>query len=630
MNERKTSESPARGGKMAILRRWRRLAAISLALLIGLVGIWRWEPSLIDMFIDHPAFHRLRLYFFRGLYVGYLGAALLAPLTMVVSIAVGLMARKRGQRRLAARTGRAMLLSMSLLIAIGLSEIICAWQIRGDARLVRLPAILAEKEGPRPAPRPESRQPDESPLRQPPTEQAPEGTHDIVIIGESSAKGVPFHTRMSLDRIIAWQLGRAMPEKKFRSVNLAEGGHSLKLAIEELVRLERRPGLLIVYSGHNEFQARFGWQRNAPHYRIESKISPPTLNQRIRAVSATAAYLGTSLDRFNAEFAPRPRKPEADPADSPCCTPAEYADTLEDYRRRLDGLLGDCESAGIPTMVIVSPSNEGAFDPNRSILSPDTSLADQRDFMKRLDEVRRTATADPTKAMADYRHLIAEQPGFAETHYRLAQLLETAGSYEEAREEYIRARDLDGLPFRCQTPFLEACREVGRRHHSIVVDAPRLLASASPHGILNDRLFNDAHHPALNSFVIMARDAIRQLKERRTFDWPDSSPTPTFTMADCIRHFNLDWLLWYTVCDGSQRFYYSTEILPRDPSWRKSVKARYGEAMQMMKDRKSPDDTGIPALRTCEELRAVEGADVAPGSPSQGPAAASQVDRNSG
>jgi hypothetical protein len=63
---------------------------------------------------------------------------------------------------------------------------------------------------------------------------------------------------MSLDQIIAWQLGRAFPGRTFIADNRADLGLTLELAIGRLSGLERRPDLLIVYSGHNEFQSRFG------------------------------------------------------------------------------------------------------------------------------------------------------------------------------------------------------------------------------------------------------------------------------------------------------------------------------------------------------------------------------------
>jgi len=578
------------------LRRWRRLILRGLLLtvlayLTILGAIW------YHAITSSLAARWLRIHVFHVIFAGYVAAMALVPIGVIASGGISLLARRSGNRRLATRAGRSFLLCLGLLIGLFLCEGVCAWRLSHDLRLSHPPILEETSDQPKP---------DARPLRQVPSKDSQPGTFEVVIIGESSARGVPFYPRLSLDRIITWQLERAFPGKTFHAENRAEQGITLEMAIERLVGLERRPDLLIVYAGHNEFQSRFGWGRKVPYYWIESKVAPATMAKGIRAWSWGAEFFGRNADRFEIEVAPPPRY-ERDPADSPSCTSAEYATVLHEYRRRLDGLLSDCDSAGIATMVILPPSNLGAFDPNRSVLSPETSLADQRDFMARFEGVRSRASANHEAAIQAYRDLIVEQPGFADAHYRLAQLLEKAGSYDEARREYTRASDLDGCPFRCQTPFLDVCRELGERHRSMVVVAPRLLESARPHGIVNDRLFADAHHPALNTFVIIARDAIRQIKARNMFGWPDDVPAPSFTLAECVERFNLDTEAWIEACKNSWKFYLVTCTLPRDGRWRKSVAMSYGNAVELLEAGKSPDETGIPSLRISEELRADQG-----------------------
>ena len=575
------------------LRRWRRLILRGLLLtvlayLTILGAIW------YHAITSSLAARWLRIHVFHVIFAGYVAAMALVPIGVIASGGISLLARRSGNRRLATRAGRSFLLCLGLLIGLFLCEGVCAWRLSHDLRLSHPPILEETSDQPKP---------DARPLRQVPSKDSQPGTFEVVIIGESSARGVPFYPRLSLDRIITWQLERAFPGKTFHAENRAEQGITLEMAIERLVGLERRPDLLIVYAGHNEFQSRFGWGRKVPYYWIESKVAPATMAKGIRAWSWGAEFFGRNADRFEIEVAPPPRY-ERDPADSPSCTSAEYATVLHEYRRRLDGLLSDCDSAGIATMVILPPSNLGAFDPNRSVLSPETSLADQRDFMARFEGVRSRASANHEAAIQAYRDLIVEQPGFADAHYRLAQLLEKAGSYDEARREFTRASDLDGCPFRCQTPFLNVCRDLGERHRSIVIDAPQLLARACPHGIVGNRMFVDAHHPSLNNFVIMAREALYQLKARKMFGWPASAPVPEFTTADCVEKFHLDQDLWIKICTGSQKYYGITGLALRDRKWRYSIADQYGRGLQLLTEGKGPDETGLPALQIKNELRA--------------------------
>ena len=97
---------------------------------------------------------------------------------------------------------------------------------------------------------------------------------------------------------------------------------------------------------------------------------------------------------------------------------------------------------------------------------------------------------------------------------RLAVLLRDRGEWTEASAEFSKARDLDGFPLRAPSPFREICRELAGKHRCLLVDGPKLLGRASPRGILDDRLFSDAQHPSLNAYLILANDALRQLRDR--------------------------------------------------------------------------------------------------------------------
>jgi hypothetical protein len=117
-------------------------------------------------------------------------------------------------------------------------------------------------------------------------------------------------------------------------------------------------------------------------------------------------------------------------------------------------------------------------------------------------------------------------------------------------------------------------------------------------------MFGDAHHPGLNAVVLMAREVIRLLKSRGAFSWPMDIPAPTFTMAECITRFELDQSVWIAVCLRSMAFYNMVRGGRHDPSWRDSVVVRYRRAYEMLERGTPPDQTGVPAFRIRDELRA--------------------------
>ena len=68
---------------------------------------------------------------------------------------------------------------------------------------------------------------------------------------------------------------------------------------------------------------------------------------------------------------------------------------------------------------------------------------------------RRTGLEDVDSAasLKKYRELLVREPGFAETHYRVAMLLRKAGEWQQSYRHFITARDQDGYPMRCLSAF---------------------------------------------------------------------------------------------------------------------------------------------------------------------------------
>ena len=119
-------------------------------------------------------------------------------------------------------------------------------------------------------------------------------------------------------------------------------------------------------------------------------------------------------------------------------TAAEYAERLHDFRVRLEAMTAYCERVGALVVLVIPPGNDADFEPNRSFLPPETTRADREAFAREFEAARRLEAADPDGAVAAYRALLDRQPGFAETHYRLARLLEAAGRREEANRALHR------------------------------------------------------------------------------------------------------------------------------------------------------------------------------------------------
>ena len=138
-------------------------------------------------FFPQPLGRHLTEWFLRGLLVGY-AATLVTALGGAVGLAVYVL---RGRRRRVRRpiAARLWLLCAASLISLGGVELAAALWLAWLHRLPVLPTRLAEP---------------------------PPGEASIVVIGESSARGYPYQPWLSVGQIVAWQLEKALPGRRFR------------------------------------------------------------------------------------------------------------------------------------------------------------------------------------------------------------------------------------------------------------------------------------------------------------------------------------------------------------------------------------------------------------------------------
>ena len=77
----------------------------------------------------------------------------------------------------------------------------------------------------------------------------------VLVVGESSAEGVPYRDWVSVGRIVVWQLRKSIPTRMFHLENQARAGWTLEQMHQRLAGLKYRPDAIIIYAGHNEFAA---------------------------------------------------------------------------------------------------------------------------------------------------------------------------------------------------------------------------------------------------------------------------------------------------------------------------------------------------------------------------------------
>jgi hypothetical protein len=421
----------------------------------------------------------------------------------------------------------------------------------------------------------------------------------ILVIGESSARGEPYHPWLSVPQIVAWRLERILPGRHVSVDMWATGGATLAMMHERLAGLTYRPDVMIVYVGHNEFQTRYSWFREVSYYRDARQaswgIGPVALRSPWSRDWSPLCRLALELrDGQQVDIEP-PRQVTRRPVDRPVCTLEETAAIVADFERRLVAIAAYCTKLGTLLVFIIPPGNDAGFDPSRSVLAASTPDCERAGFARALARARALECADPARALAAARELVAAHPEFAEAHYRLARLLERAGDWAGARRHYIAARERDALPLRCPEPIRQVFQAVAARHTDVVlVDGPRVLEAASPHGFLGDEFFHDAQHPNVAGYSVLAQDLLRQLRTRRAFGWTAEAPVPFVDAAACARHFQIDRARWQEICYREAGFFLATAYIRFDPKFRKVRAAAYTRAREILQAGGSPRTAGVP------------------------------------
>lgn len=560
--------------------RWPRL--IGLAFAVPLVGallytVPLWIRALTPNWLVRDAI----TVFLDALLLGY-GLTLFTVPPVLGLAVVGLLRSRRGTGRV--RLARTALLCTSVLMTLGLVEAgsrLRLARLHRDPRIVvprATSAVLPQRAGG-------------------PRETGRSGPLKVLVLGESSARGEPYDPKFSVGQLLAWQLERALPGRGVEVDMQAAAGAALEPMHQRLEALTYRPDVLLLFSGHNEFQTRFSASRVVPYYGGRGRQGPgPGIVERVLQNSWFCTLV---LETREKQILTR----EIDPVvkrhlvDQPACGLIERRRLEVDFRRRLGAIAALCEEMGTVPLFIVPASNDRDYEPNRSVMTPDSTPEQRAQFALEFEQAASLARQDPERGVGPLRQLVARQPVFAEGHFRLARALERLGLWDEAREHYERARECDQFPMRCPEAFRDAYRAVARENSKVVlVDSPSVIAALAKHGVPGDREFHDAQHPTLPSYVALAQNALDQIAARSLLGWPAGRPAPRLDPEECARHFGIDQKVWAEVCSRTQVFYRVTTYLRYDPAERLRKFRALGEAAERIEAGQPPGSTGVPGL----------------------------------
>jgi lysophospholipase L1-like esterase len=341
----------------------------------------------------------------------------------------------------------------------------------------------------------------------------------IFCLGGSTVQGNPYTIETAFTTWLELSLQAADPRRDWQVVNcggISYASYRLTPILEEL--LAHQPDLFILYTGHNEFLE----DRTYDHI----KQTP----RWIVAASATMAHSRLyNVFRQGVQHAshgddpPPPKQPQL-PAEVDAVL--DHYGGLSKYRRdddrarliidhyetNLRRMIALAHTAGVPVIVCNPVSNLNDCPPFKSEHSAELSDPDRQKFRDLWETA--LATNNPQQQEELLLQALALDDRHAAVHYHRAQCLELQHRYEEAKAEYLRAKEEDVCPLRMLEPLHAVLDRVTRDTHTPKVDVRRLFEEASPHGIPGEKLLIDHVHPRIRGHQMIADALLTAMAEQ--------------------------------------------------------------------------------------------------------------------
>ena len=150
---------------------------------------------------------------------------------------------------------------------------------------------------------------------------------------------------------------------------------------------------MIIYSGHNEFAARFeeerdGWLDPEPG----EGLLQPIYRASLISPFCRLAYEIISKNRLDE---PPPLSGRHQLIDPPQCSPAEAEAIRIDFEGRLEAITAYCERIGAVPVLIIPPANEADYEPSRSTLPRAVPQQERAALEREFVAARELAARDP-------------------------------------------------------------------------------------------------------------------------------------------------------------------------------------------------------------------------------------------
>ena len=331
----------------------------------------------------------------------------------------------------------------------------------------------------------------------------PDDTVRVVLVGGSAIKGFPQTRVFAVSSFLQEMLSDCWPDRSVEVINLgttAVASFPVTRFLNQV--LDYEPDLVVVYTGHNEFYGAYGV---ASINRAGTSPGMLELQYRLRslAMAEAAGRLIYSSRRHESKTLMEVMVGQdyVGPADS---RRNAAADLLYHH---VGSMIQSCRQREVPVMVCTLPSNERDLAPIGQDAPDQTMEAAVTEAMHAFEQ-------RPEDVIQQLTPLLEGRPDHARAHFYLGKALFATGQYVSAHPHFIRARDLDPMPWRATSLSQEAIRRAADEQGASLCDVEAMFRRNSPGGAIGWELMDDHVHPSLQGQALLARSIVQTLTNR--------------------------------------------------------------------------------------------------------------------
>lgn len=346
-------------------------------------------------------------------------------------------------------------------------------------------------------------------------------TFRIFCLGGSTVQGRPYSIETSFSTWLKLGLEIAEPQRNWEVINcggVSYASYRLLPIMQEC--LEYEPDLLILCTGHNEFledrsyeniKESPAWLRQSVNQlsRLRTVSTLSSLIQQEQSKPVLAADADAILNYENGLAAYH--RDEA------------WNDSIaEHFESNIRRMVHICREAEVPILLMLPPSNLSGTPPLKSE-SQSMTLQEKQSEQKMKDEARSLYQTDLERATQLWEEICRINGMSAKNHFEFGQCLDFSSRPEEAREEYLMARDLDVCPLRMTSSLERILLKTAKETQTPLINLHELLELKTSNQLLGDRWLVDHVHPNFEGHQQIAFTIGRWLEEERLLalsqDW---------------------------------------------------------------------------------------------------------------